>query len=195
MILRAAVLLFLGFIVGAYVAYPKKELRSPTPQTPVAETPTVTQNKLFSFFDTFTADKDMGTARIEFMYPEEHLMLISYPTSQETLEYGVYDYQRDILYPRLGSSTMDDSIIPQAFVGNDKLLVYYSGSSATPPTIDIVDFHNQQIKELFINRKLYQVFPKYGDLLHLQMDNANTPKMYQLNPETLEVTEAGPPKG
>ncbi len=197
MILRALCLIFVGFIAGAYVAFPKKELRNPTPQAPVAETPTVAQNKLFSFFDTFTADKDMGTARTEFMYPEEHLLVLYYPTSQETGSYAVYDYKNDIMHDKVGDwNYVASQDIPVAFVGTDKLLIKSSTENQQPSnSITIRDFQGNIIQELFKNASISEIYPHYGKNIFISTQQEGKQKTYILDTETLTLTEQGPPKG
>jgi len=151
-------------------------------------------NKLFDFFDTFTANKDMGTPQIEFIYPEQHLILLEYPTSQETGAYAVYDYQKDILYKSVGDSYYPSGgRFPVAFVGTDTLLMYNVGieevDASGNPKGDFViqDFNNKIIKTIMTDVPLHEVYPKYGKVIVIDT-NTKDEGRFILDSETLELS-------
>lgn len=204
-LIRYAVLLIVGFALGAYLTFHTKELfmRPTIVEAPVeqkAETPA--ENKLFAFFSTFTQDKDTGTANIEFMYPEAGLLLLRYPTSQETGSYAVYNYKKDILLKDIGGNYyLDGADIPVAFIGIDKVLIYeqrptINGDEWANFQLSIRDFNNSVIKTIPLTAKIQEVYPKYGTPIYIRVGkDPKTTKTYILNTETFELTEQGPPKG
>lgn len=159
-------------------------------KTAITSQPTnnIISNKLFDFIDTFTMDKDMSTPRTEYMYPEEHLILLSYPTSQESRAFAVYDYKNDILYKNIGYSGMGGSSIPMAFVGEDKLLMFNLGEEQIKGTLTIQDFNNKIIKTLMTNTSINEVYPKYGKVIVIDTNQQDSGR-FNLNSETLELSQ------
>lgn len=103
------------------------------------------QGKFFDMVDTYTANKDIGTPSVVFMKPEAHLILFLYATSQETAEYGVYNFKTDEIFTGIGYSSIGGSEYPIAFIGNDKLLAVVQSeqdSGIRPPKLVIEDFKN-----------------------------------------------------
>jgi hypothetical protein len=150
----------------------------------------ISSNKLFDFFNTFTIDKDIGTPTVEFMYPEQKLILISYPTSQENGSYAVYDYKNDILYKGIGSTTT--RLLPEAFIGSNKLLMYNfpsdgPGSTNTKGSLTVQDFNGKIIKTIMTDITLYEVYPKYGKIIVINTNTKDNGR-FNLNSETLELS-------
>ncbi|MFZ2205399.1 MAG: hypothetical protein WAV23_02320 [Minisyncoccia bacterium] len=146
-------------------------------------------NKLFDFFDTFTADKNTGTPSIQFMYPEQHLILLSYPTSQETGSYAVYDYKNDLLYKGIGHTDYGSQNYPVAFLGVDKLLMFANCSDADDicSRFTVQDFNNKIIKTLMTDVPIHEVYPKYGKVITIDTNTKDSGR-FNLNTETLELT-------
>jgi len=151
----------------------------------------VSSNKLFDFFDTFTIDKDIGTPTIEFMYPEQNLILLSYATSQESVAYAVYDYKNDILYKNIGFGYVGSSSQPVAFVGNDKLLMYNSSGDDLSANIKgsfiVQDFNNKVIKTIMADTTFHEIYPKYGKIIFIDINTKESGR-FNLNTETLELS-------
>ena len=107
------------------------------------------QGKFFDLVDTYTNKRDQGTPVIIRMKPESHLILFSYATSQETFEYGVYNYKTNQMFMGIGYSGIDGGDSPIAIIGNDKLLEMNIDDNAKPnspaQTFSVVDFHNKII--------------------------------------------------
>jgi hypothetical protein len=122
------------------------------------------------------------------MYPDEHLIAFRYSTSQETAEYGVYDYKNNRIYKGIGSAGQGGSATPMAFVGTDKLL-FYTDIEDKVPTISIVDFSGKEIKQLLTGVKLNE---SYGDPANSLILITEPPKKgkavnYMLDVKTLEL--------
>ena len=163
----------------------REKLQKELPEQQVA----TSSNKLFEFFDTFTANRDMGTLRIEFMYPEEHLILLGYPTSQEMGAYAVYDYQKDFLYKNVGDSYYPNGgRFPQAFIGSDMLLMYNIEPEEVVGDFVIQDFNNNIIKTIMTNVSLHEIYPKYGKVITIDT-NMKDEGRFVLDSETLELSQ------
>lgn len=146
-------------------------------------------NKLFSLFDTFSAEKQLGQPEVKIIYPEEKLILLSYPTDQELGSFAVYDYGKDILYKNI--SIEDGYHIPIAFVGNDKLLMHNlpNFDSGSPEdkieTLTIVDFQNSLIKTLLKDKQIYEAHPVFGSTIIIDTKGKDS-MPYELNTKTLD---------
>src|SRR5690606_13671376 len=53
------------------------------------------ENAFFAFADTYTNERDMGTPGVLLFSAEFDLMAFRYATSQESSQFGVYDYAHD----------------------------------------------------------------------------------------------------
>lgn len=149
-------------------------------------------NKLFDFFDALTVeDQNAASEKIEFVYPKERLILLSYGTSSESGAFAVYDYKNDILYKNIGNSSIGDTSVPEAFVGTDKLLMWNfgegDGSGITKGDLTIQDFNNKIIKTLMKNTPIHEVYSKYGKVITIDTNTKDSGR-YNLNTETLELT-------
>lgn len=143
-------------------------------------------NKLFEFFNTFTSDKNRATPSIKFMNPDENLIVLDYWTGSETNSYAVYDYKNNILYKDIGGEGIGGGSHPEAFVGNNKILVY-SEDDFGKSSITIQDFNNKIIKTILTNTPLYEVYPKFGKIITIDINQKSSGR-YLLNTETLELT-------
>jgi hypothetical protein len=144
-------------------------------------------DKLFEFFDIFTQDKDIGIPKIEFMYPEEKLIVFSYPISQETASFAVYDYKNKIFYKNIGSSMLGEMIVPEAFIGSDKLLMY-KNTEDNGNSLFVQDFNNNIVKTIsnYIP-SIYEVYPKYGEKIRIYTDEKHLNKLV-LDTKTLNIS-------
>lgn len=197
-IILSGILMFIaGFAVGYLVRQPKKAVPTEAIRAETTEQspkPVSAPSKFFDLFDTFTADKDMGGMTIRFSYPDQHLLVFEYPTSQESFEFGVYDYKNNVMYRPTGGSSQDQGVSePRAFVGSDKLLTYTSGEDtfgkAVVPMLSITDFKGNQVKALLRGETVQEVYGNYGEsvIIRTGPQNNSSTKNYILDVKTLEL--------
>ena len=139
-------------------------------------------------FDAYTGTDRM--AHIEFLDTDDHLLVYQSDTSDETSEYGVYDYKNDVIYPGLGDSSIGGSTTPIAFVGADKLLSY-SQDENQKYKLSVIDFQNKNIKDLLVDKQVQDVYPKYGKQLLIKVgaDPVNGLTTFALDPVTLDLKQ------
>lgn len=134
------VLVIIGLTVG--IARIDRTNQNPEPMIQVATMNTSTQptnevpeiplgvpgtaNTLFSFFDTFTAQRDMGTPQVVRIVPELDLLAFMYGTSQESSQFGVYNYTTNTLYKGIGGSNYIESQRVVALLPNDQMVIWSS---------------------------------------------------------------------
>jgi len=85
-----------------------------------------TANTLFSFIDTFTAQREMGTPQIVRIVPELDLLAFMYGTSQESTQFGVYNYTTNTLYKGIGANNYIESQRVVALLPNDQIVIWSS---------------------------------------------------------------------
>lgn len=145
----------------------------------------ISSNKLFDLFDATSQDGPVVSS-IKFINPEQHLVILHYWISQETGAYAVYDYKNDVLYKNIGSSGIDGSNEPKAFIGMDKLLMY-SNFAETKSSLTVQDFHNKVIKTIMTDKPLHEVYPLYGKKITIDTDMKDSGR-FNLNTENLELS-------
>ncbi len=183
----ALLIFIIGGAAGFFISYTMKPVPSRIVQLPPAPQ-VVEPNKFFEFFDTFTLSRDMGAVNIVFSYPDEHLIAFKYPTSQESVEFGVYDYKNDRIYKGIGTMGIGGGAEPKSFVGSDKLLFYTDIEDKTP-VISIVDFNGKEIKQLLTGMKLNQAYgdPANSLILITEPPKKGKAENYMLDVKTLEL--------
>ena len=144
-------------------------------------------NKLFAYFDTYSPmTEGRGVDSIRLIDTEKKLFIIEYWTSQETSEYGVYDYKNNELYLGIGGSTIAGSSTPLAFVGSDKLLMY-SHFEDTPPVLFVQDFYNKSTKTLLTGIKIREAGSDFYNKTIVIYADTQPLTTYILNQEDLNL--------
>ena len=151
------------------------------------------ENKFFDFIDTYTIEQDMGTPRILFMKPEYDQIIFEYPTSQETSEYGVYNYKSNLLYKGIGGNDYVIRTTPVIFVGQDKLLVYSVNydlpekDGIEKGELSIRDFKNNVIKVLLSSTTFSEAYQATDKSITIDTNRQDSGR-FNLNTETLELS-------
>lgn len=131
---------------------------APTPTIPMGATTTAsvipvgvsgTANAFFSFVDTFTQNKDVGTPQVIRMVPELDLIAFSYGTSQESVQFGVYNYVTNELNTGVGSSNYVEVQQVVALLSNNRVVLWSSpgvdaGASARPKLL-VIDYVTKKV--------------------------------------------------
>jgi hypothetical protein len=152
-IITTIIALAIGFGI-AWTVLPETRMtmtRSDTEKAPVGDT-TAVQNKFFAFADTFTKNRDMGTPVVLSFDPELNVMVFRYGTSQESSQFGVYNYTTDELFTGIGNINYIEVQQFVSLLGNNQLLIWSSPGvdalATDKPKLVIKDFTNTTIKEI-----------------------------------------------
>ncbi len=109
-------------------------------------------NKFFEFADTFTKNRDVGTPVVLSFNPELDVMVFRYGTSQESSQFGVYNYTTNELFTGIGNSNYIEVQQFVSILGNNQLLIWSSPGvdalATDKPKLVIKDFANNSIKEI-----------------------------------------------
>lgn len=119
-------------------------------------------NKFFSLVDTYTQDKDMGTPQVIKIVPELDLVGFMYGTSQESTQFGVYNYGTNELFTGIGANNYIESQRIVALLSNDRLVLWSSpGVDALPGARPKLVVINYKTKEVLNTVSIPNNAPKY----------------------------------
>lgn len=149
-VLGFVLVLGLGFGIG--YRYSKYQVQSKniaiqaTQNTEVSTDAKIT-NKFFELFNTYTMEKDMGNPTIDFAYLNEGLLLFDYPTSQETEDFGVYDYRNDVIYKNVGTIGGNDEYYntPLSFLDRNTIITIDTGTGSA--RLSMIDYRTKEVKK------------------------------------------------
>ncbi len=148
---------------------------APAPVTPesVALGIPGTANRFFSFVDSFTKTKDLGVPQVTRMVPELDLIGFVYGTSQESSQFGVYNYSTNELFTGIGASNYTQVQQIAALLPNNQMVIWSSpgidAAASARPQILVIDYTTKAVIKTIT---VPQPAPKY---LH-QAFNFNTGK-------------------
>lgn len=138
-IILAILFLVIGFTGGLFLTQKYKPVidnqeQEIVPSEQEIDKSKISSNKLFEFLDSkkdFYTDpvyKDGGEIDIIELDHNLGLMMVEYPTSQESSNYAVYDYKNNLFYDKVGNSGLDEvpnmpNAKPEVFINQDQVLV------------------------------------------------------------------------
>jgi len=220
-IIASVLFLLIGFGVG-YLYFKNSPVLNNVVENQEVKTETqeqvkAEQNKLFAFLDskkgfyTDPVSKDGGEIRITKLDHNLGLMVVDYPTSQESSNYAVYDYKNNIFYDEVGNAGLDEisnmpNATPAIFINEDQVLmeagINFDESNNSEYPLSVRNFRTGAlVKNLPI--KFDMKSPTYNQV-NFGLENAGkvlyiyvyqrrndqqvvSSSTYVLNPETLEV--------
>ncbi|MFT7557830.1 MAG: hypothetical protein ACI83D_000503 [Planctomycetota bacterium] len=143
--------------------------------------------ELKDFLSSFPSSEDIGSPRSLQVHPEAQLVLITYPTSQESRTFGVVDYGNNVFHRDIYSDGLGGGIAPQGFIGTDKLLLTSLSDSDGITRISIGNFRGEVLKELSELAPGQLIHETYtvGDEIHITIYDGTTYENHTIDPETL----------
>lgn len=169
MLALGVIIIVIGVVLWVSRTVPNDKSVAVVSQETVATTTTTspigvvgTGNKFFSMVDTYTQDKDMGTPQVIKMVPELDLVGFMYGTSQESTQFGVYNYGTNELYLGIGANNYIESQRIVALLSNDRLVLWSSpGVDALPGARPKLVVINYKTKEVLNTVSIPNNAPKY----------------------------------
>lgn len=167
--ITSIIALIIGFGI-AWASLPETRIttkRSNIENTDSTNSTTSVPNKFFEFADTFTKNRDVIPPGILETVPEFDVIVFYYPTSQESSQFGVYNYTTNELFTGIGNNDYVDSQQFVSILGNNQLLIWVSpGVDAAPnepSKLMIKDFNNTTIKTIVLPSTMLPYFHEgYG---------------------------------
>lgn len=160
------------------------------------DTVAVGQNKLFALFDSFKNTPDHSN--IIKIREDLGLLILSYPEGEIVIDgdggvdaYAVYDYKNDVMYDKVGSTSLGMSNLPIAIVNKDTILLDNYDDNTGKASLTLKNIKNGTTKVLSIKRNNNE---RVSANLNPQ-DQINifvygkTTLYYNLNPQTLELKQ------
>lgn len=139
-VVSIAILLF-GFLIGWFVGN-----RGST------EVEVVRKNTFFEFVDTFTLDREMGTPAVLLTQPELDSIAFRYATSQESSQFGVYNYRTNTLWMGIGADNYAENQQPVAILSGNRIMMWSEpGVDAIPgtkPQLVVKNFEDEIVDEV-----------------------------------------------
>ena len=128
------------------------------------------------------------------IYPEKHLALVRYPTSQESSAYAIINYREQTFTRNLFNNSYDGTF-PQLFLGSDKLIAVHSDDPYGPQKVVIADFQGKVLEELYttdVEKETIGPIGGGGIYAFININDRNTGsvlKTLRIDADTLSLSE------